>query len=60
MECLNFTLSEKHLAQLSEASKIDLGFPHEFLSSDTIKDLIYGGTKDKIVNHHRFLKGTAH
>ncbi|MFC2119571.1 aldo/keto reductase [Bacteroidota bacterium] len=54
LECLNFTLSEKHLAQLSEASKIDLGFPHEFLSSDTIKNLIYGGTKEKIDNHHRF------
>jgi len=54
LECLNFTLSEKHLAQLSEASKIDLGFPHEFLSSDTIKNLIYGGTNDKIDNHHRF------
>jgi len=52
LECLNFTLSEKHLAQLSKASKIDLGFPHEFLSSDTIKNLIYGGTKDKIDNHH--------
>ena len=50
--CLNFTLSEKHLSQLSEASKIDLGFPHEFLSSDTIKNIIYGGIKDKIENHH--------
>ena len=47
LECLNFTLSQKHLAQLSEASKIDLGFPHEFLSFDTIKNLIYGGTNDK-------------
>jgi len=54
LECLNFTLSEKQLDQLNEASKIDLGFPHEFLSSDTIKDIIYGGTKDKIDNHHRF------
>ena len=50
--CLNFTLSEKHLSQLSKASKIDLGFPHEFLSSETIKNIIYGGTKDKIDNHH--------
>jgi aryl-alcohol dehydrogenase-like predicted oxidoreductase len=54
LECLSFTLSEKQLAQLNEASKIDLGFPHEFLSSDTIKNIVYGGTKDKIDNHHRF------
>jgi len=53
LECLNFTLNEKHLAQLSEASKIDLGFPHEFLSSERIKNIVYGGTKDKIDNHHK-------
>lgn len=52
MDCLNFTLSEKHMYQLSEASKIDLGFPHEFLSSEIIKNIIYGGIKDKIDNHH--------
>jgi len=54
LECLNFTLSEKHLTQLSEASKIDMGFPHDFLTSETIVDIIYGGTKDKIDNHHKF------
>jgi aryl-alcohol dehydrogenase-like predicted oxidoreductase len=53
LECLNFTLNGKHIKQLSEASKIDLGFPHEFLSSDTILDIIYGGTYDKIDNHHK-------
>lgn len=54
LECLNFTLSEKHMTQLSEASKIDMGFPHDFLTSETIVDIIYGGTKDKIDNHHKF------
>jgi len=52
--CLNFILSEKHLNQLSEASKIDMGFPHEFLTSETIVDIIYGGTQDKIDNHHKY------
>ena len=54
LECLNFTLSEKHLNRLSEASKIDLGFPHDFLTSETIVDIIYGGTQDKIDNHHKY------
>ncbi len=54
LECLNFTLSEKHMNQLSEASKIDMGFPHDFLKSETIVDIIYGGTEDKIDNHHKY------
>jgi len=54
LECLNFTLSEKHMTRLSETSKIDMGFPHDFLKSETIVDIIYGGTKDKIDNHHKY------
>ena len=54
LECLNFTLSEEHMNELGEASKIDMGFPHEFLTSETIADIIYGGTQDKIDNHHKF------
>ncbi len=54
LECLNFILSEEHLNQLSEASKIDMGFPHEFLTSETIADIVYGGTQDKIDNHHKY------
>lgn len=54
LECLNFTLSEKHLNRLSEASKIDMGFPHDFLTSETIVDIIYGGTYNDIINHHKF------
>ncbi|TDJ54843.1 MAG: aldo/keto reductase [Ignavibacteria bacterium] len=54
LECLNFTLSKKHMTQLSETSKIDMGFPHDFLKSETIVDIIYGGTKVKIDNHHKF------
>jgi hypothetical protein len=29
---------------LNEISKIELGFPHDFLNSEMIKDIIYGGT----------------
>lgn len=54
LDCLNFSLKDDQLNKLDEVSKIDLGFPHEFLSSDSIKDIIFGGTQDKIDNHHKF------
>lgn len=53
LDCMKFSLNEKQLAKLNEVSKIDLGFPHEFLSSDNIKDIIYGGTQNMIDNHHK-------
>jgi aryl-alcohol dehydrogenase-like predicted oxidoreductase len=53
LKCLDFSLSDKQMNKLSEASKIDLGFPHEFLSSDYIRDIVYGGTYDNIDNHHK-------
>jgi aryl-alcohol dehydrogenase-like predicted oxidoreductase len=53
LECLNFTLNDDQLNKLDEVSKVEMGFPHEFLSSDNIKDIIFGGTQDKIDNHHK-------
>jgi diketogulonate reductase-like aldo/keto reductase len=41
--CLNFVLPEKYILELDAASEIQLGFPHEFLSSDNVRELIYGG-----------------
>lgn len=49
---LNFTLSEKDFDRLDEVSKIDLGFPHDFLSSDSVKQVLHGGLFNKIINHH--------
>jgi aryl-alcohol dehydrogenase-like predicted oxidoreductase len=49
--CLTFELSPAHLAELDEVSKIDLGFPHDFLKSDIVKDLLGGGLYDKYDNH---------
>ena len=54
IDCLKFTLDEVHLVRLNEASKIDLGFPHNFLGGDYTRELIFGGTYDKIDNHHKF------
>lgn len=52
LNCLGWKLKEEHLKKLDEASKISLGFPYDFLASDMIRHLVYGGTFSKIDNHH--------
>jgi len=54
IDCMKFNLNEEHLTKLDEVSKIDLGFPHTFLESSNIRDITYGGTYNKIENHHKF------
>ena len=54
IDCLKYNLSDEQMNKLDVASKIDLGFPHSFLSSDTIRDIVFGGTYDKIDNHQKF------
>lgn len=51
IKSLKFTLKDKHIKKLNEASEISLGFPHDFLSGDYVRDLVYGGTYNKIENH---------
>ncbi|MCS6904386.1 MAG: aldo/keto reductase [Bacteroidia bacterium] len=41
---LNNELPDSYYMQLEEVSKIELGFPHDFLESDNIKQVIFGGT----------------
>jgi len=53
VDCLKYPLIEEQLNRLNELTKIDLGFPHTFLNGDYIKTLIYGGTYEKIDNHHK-------
>lgn len=48
LDCLNFTLPEKMMQRLNEVSKIDLGFPHEFLKEAMINDLVYSGKMNDI------------
>jgi aryl-alcohol dehydrogenase-like predicted oxidoreductase len=45
---LNVTLEADHMARLEAVSRIDLGFPHDFLSGGEVQRLIYGGTGDQI------------
>jgi aryl-alcohol dehydrogenase-like predicted oxidoreductase len=51
LACLEVTLAPEQLQRLNEVSQIELGFPHDFLSSDMIHDRLFGGTFDSIKNH---------
>lgn len=51
--CLDVTLSPAQMAQLDEASSITLGFPHDFLASDNVRNLMSGETWRALDNHRR-------
>ena len=48
LAALELTLTADQLARLDGASRIKLGFPHDFLASDGVQSLIFGDTKDRI------------
>ena len=49
--CLDFSLTADQMQRLSAASKIELGFPHDFLASNEVRDLVTGGMDGKLDNH---------
>jgi len=44
---LDIRLSDSQMATLDEASAVELGFPHDFLDKQAVKEIIYGATTDK-------------
>jgi len=46
---IDLSLSTEQLKMLDEASRIELGFPHEFYAKEMVLSLIYGGMADQIV-----------
>jgi aryl-alcohol dehydrogenase-like predicted oxidoreductase len=49
LESLTLELSEKQVAELDEASAIQLGFPHDFYKLEMVNAMIYGGMRDRIL-----------
>jgi aryl-alcohol dehydrogenase-like predicted oxidoreductase len=49
--CLEWQLTAEQVQRLAEVSAIDLGFPHEFLREDYIKELVFGNKWPQIDNH---------
>src|SRR6476620_8449581 len=52
LACLEFKLTEEQMKMLNEVSKIELGFPNDFLNSEAITDFVYGGTYSSIHKTH--------
>jgi aryl-alcohol dehydrogenase-like predicted oxidoreductase len=50
---LEVTLDEDQTRRLDEVTKIDLGFPHDFLSQEYIRNLTHAGTYERIDDHRR-------
>lgn len=48
--CLEFELSNEQLKRLNEISKIEMGFPHDFLNSKMVNEIIYDST---VIYDHR-------
>ncbi len=49
--CCDFELTWDQISRLDEVSKVDLGFPHEFLRSEQMRPIMYGETFDLIDAH---------
>ncbi|MGO9600667.1 MAG: aldo/keto reductase [Isosphaeraceae bacterium] len=48
LSCLDLKLDASQLERLDSVSQIEPGFPHEFYTRDLVKDLVYGGLRDKL------------
>lgn len=51
LACLDFTLSREEMDELDAVSRIDLGFPHDFLNREGIKKTLLGDLAEAIENH---------
>ncbi len=48
LKAADLKLPSELLKQLDDVSKPELGFPHDFLASDNVRDILYAGTYSKI------------
>ncbi len=42
-------LTPQQVKTLEEASRIELGFPHDFYNIDMVRNFVYGGTRDRLL-----------
>ena len=45
---VNVKLSADQLARLDRASAVPTGFPHDFLTRDSVRNIVFGGLRDRI------------
>ncbi len=51
--CLKVALNADDMKRLNDVSAIEMGFPYEFLESNPIREIVYGGMYDAIENHRK-------
>ena len=49
MASLDLQLSGDQIKLLDDASRIELGFPHEFFARKHVRQIVYGGMRDRII-----------
>ena len=53
IKCVDIVLPDDVMNRLNESSKIEYGFPNDFLNGDVVKNIAYSGQYDKIINHRK-------
>ena len=48
LACLDLRLDDAQVGRLDAASRVELGFPHDFYARDMVRALVYGGLGDRI------------
>ncbi|CAB1061928.1 Putative oxidoreductase [Olavius sp. associated proteobacterium Delta 1] len=51
LACLEFEIEARPLQAIDSLSKIELGFPHDFLEYEEVRSTVYGNTFSLIDNH---------
>jgi aryl-alcohol dehydrogenase-like predicted oxidoreductase len=54
LDCLDFQLTSAQIERLNEISRIQLGFPHDFMS-EAAKVFLYGNAYSLIDNHRELI-----
>jgi len=49
LSSLTLALAEEQLQRLDEASRVSLGFPHEFYAKQMVRNFVFGGLRDQIL-----------
>jgi hypothetical protein len=49
LSSFDLKLSADQVAALEEASRIELGFPHDLYAKDMVRAIRYGGMRDQIL-----------
>ncbi len=51
LQSINITLDNDNLQRLNEISKVEPGFPHDFLSGEGVRQIMYGGKYNELEKH---------